>query len=77
MFNFGRRVISVTFFDQASGAIISSARMPIERLPATFAVNLELKMAGATYVVVSAEPSTKAEFYASKQLKVVLRKRPA
>jgi hypothetical protein len=75
MFNFGRRIISVTFYDQATGTIVSSSRMPLERLPETFAVDTELKMAGASYVVVSAVPPTKAEFSAGKQLKVVLRKR--
>lgn len=75
MFNFGRRIVQVTFFDQASGGIISSARMPVERLPESFAIDTELKMDGASYSVVRAEPPTKPEFSATKQLKVVLRKR--
>jgi hypothetical protein len=74
MFNFGRRIITVTFFDQSSGRIISSSRMPLERLPETFAVDTELKMAGATFMVVRAEPATKPEFAATKQLKVVVRR---
>lgn len=75
MFNFGRRIVRVTFFEQASGAIISSSRMPLERLPETFGVDTELKMAGASYVVVRAEPPTKAEFSASNELKVIVKKR--
>ena len=75
MFNFGRRIVTVTFVDQASGQTISSSRMPVDRLPDTFAGETELKMAGANYFVVSAEPSTKAEFSATNRLKVLLRKR--
>jgi hypothetical protein len=74
MFNFGRRIVTVTFLDETSGTIISSSRMPLDRLPETFAAEIELRMDGANYLVVSAEPSTKAEFSASKQVKVVLRK---
>lgn len=65
----------VTFFDQGTGAIISSVRMPIERLPDTFATDFELKMAGADYLVMKADPPTKREFAATRQLKVVLRRR--
>jgi len=65
----------VTFFEQTSGTIISSHRMPLERLPETFAVDTELKMGDIGYVVVRAQPPTKAEFSATRQLKVVLRKR--
>lgn len=74
MFNFGRRIVKVTFFEHPSGRLISSARMPVDRLPETFEVDTELKMAGATFVVVRAEPPTKAEFSATNQLKVVVRK---
>jgi len=74
--NFGRRIIKVTFYDQTSGTVISSARMPLERLPESFAVDTVLKMAGAEYIVVRAEPPTKPLFAASKELKVVVRKQP-
>ena len=75
MFSFRRRIVTVTFFDHGSGAIISSSQMPLERLPETFTVDTELKMAGATFMVVRAEPATKPEFSATKQLKVVVRRR--
>jgi hypothetical protein len=75
MFNYRRKIVSVTFFDQATRTIISSSRMPLERLPETFAVDTELKMNDAAYVVVSATPRTKEEFAKTKELKVVLRKR--
>lgn len=75
MFNFGRRIIRVTFVDDASGAIISSSRMPLERLPEQFGVHTELKMAGEAYIVLKAEPPTKSDFARTNQLKVLLRKR--
>ena len=75
MFNFGRRIVKVTFFDQASGTIISSSRMPLERLPETFEVDTQLEMAGDSYIVVRAEPPTKAEFSSTNELKVIVRRR--
>ncbi len=75
MFNFTNRIVSVTFVDEATSTTISSVRMPLERLPETFAVNTDLKMNGAVYLVVSATPPTKEDFARTRQLKVVLRKR--
>jgi hypothetical protein len=74
MFGFARRYIPVTFVDEASGKIISSVKMPLERLPETFVADTELNLAGARYVVVRAEPNTKEEFKRTRQLKVALRK---
>jgi hypothetical protein len=73
MFNFGRRIIRVTFINDVSRAIISTVRMPLERLPTSFAADQALKMAGKTYVVLRADPPTKAEFAGSKDLKVFVR----
>jgi hypothetical protein len=75
MLNIGRRIISVTFVEQASGTIISPVRQPLERLPATFAPDQELKMAGKTYIALTVRPPTKAEFADTKALKVLLRER--
>ena len=75
MFNFGRRVVTVTFVEESTGALISSSRMPVERLPETFTADFELKMSGAHYVVVKAEPPNKDAFSATKQLKVTVRKK--
>jgi hypothetical protein len=74
MFGFARRYIAVTFVDDASGALVSSMKMPFDRLPDAFVADTEMNMAGVRYVVVRAEPSTKEEFKRTRQLKVSLRK---
>jgi hypothetical protein len=74
MFHFGQRIIRVTFVDQPSGAVISTVRMPLERLPEAFAIDTRLAMAGESYLVVRAEPPTKPQFAATKQLTVFVRK---
>jgi hypothetical protein len=74
MFGFARRYITVTFFDETSGALVSSVKMPFDRLPDTFVANTELNMDGARYVVVRAVPSTKEEFKKTRLLKVSLRR---
>lgn len=74
MFGFARRYIAVTFVDDASGRLVSSAKMPFERLPDTFVADTEMSMAGVRYVVVRADPSTKEEFKRTRQLKVSLRR---
>jgi hypothetical protein len=73
MFNFGRRIIRVTFIEEDSKRIISTVRMPLERLPATFAPEQQLKMAGKTYVVLRADPPNKPAFAGTKDLKVFVR----
>jgi len=75
MFTFGRKLIKVTFRDQASRAVISAVRMPLERLPETFDMGSELKMAGARYTIVSAEPPTKTKAADVGRLDVLVRKR--
>lgn len=74
MFSFGRKLIKVTFRDE-SQAVVSAVRMPLERLPDTFPPGTELNMAGGRYVVVSAQPDTKAKATDVGQLDVVVRKR--
>lgn len=74
MFGFARRYIAVTFVDDASGRLVSSVKMPFERLPEAFVADTEMSMAGVRYVVVRADPSTKEEFRRTRQLKVSLRR---
>jgi hypothetical protein len=74
MFGFTRRIIMVTFVDDETRAIISSSKMPLERLPETFGIDTELNMDGARYLVVRAEPRTKDEFRKNRHLKVILKK---
>jgi len=75
MFTFGRKLIKVTFRDQASRAVISAVRMPIERLPETFDAGSELKMTGGHYTIVSADPATKIKAVDVGRLEVTVRKR--
>jgi len=77
VFSFGRKLIKVTFREQGTGIVISAVRMPIERLPDTFGAGTELKMAGASYVVVAAQPDTKAKALDIGQIEVLVRKRDA
>jgi hypothetical protein len=77
MFSFGRKLVKVTFRDEASRAIVSAVRMPIERLPDTFGAGTELKMAGGHYVVVRAQPDTKAGALDAGQVEVIVRQRAA
>jgi hypothetical protein len=75
MLNIGRRTVSVIVVEQASGTIISTVRMPLERLPATFAPDQELKVASKTCVAMTVRPPAKAEFADTNALKVCLRER--
>jgi hypothetical protein len=77
MFSFGRNRIKVTFRDQASQTVVSSVRMPAERIPETFGAGSELKMAGGHYIVVSSKPATKGEAVDSGHLEVIVRKHVA
>jgi|GEM_PF-3193291 len=77
MFSFGRKLIKVTFREQGTRTIISAVRMPSERLPDSFGPGTELKMAGANYLVVAAQPDTKAKALDSGQVEVLVRRRDA
>jgi hypothetical protein len=74
MFGFARRYITVTFVDDANGRLVSSVKMPFDRLPDIFVADTEMNMAGVRYAVVRAEPNTKEEFKRTRQLKVSLRR---
>jgi hypothetical protein len=49
--------------------------MPSERLPDTFGAGTELKMAGGHYVVVRAQPDTRAAALDTGQVEVIVRPR--
>lgn len=74
MFSIGRRIIRVTFRDQASQAVVSAVRMPLQHLPDTFGAGTELKMAGGHYVVVSAQPPTKDKAADLGRLEILVRR---
>lgn len=74
MFGFTKPTISVVFLDAASGEQFAAAELPLAQLPDTFAVDTDLEIAGQHYVVVRAEPQTKAAFAKTKRLAVTLRK---
>ncbi len=66
--------VAVSFIDEASGERIASSNLPLDQLPDTFALETKLDLAGTSYVVVRAEPRTKAEFATTKQLSIGLRR---
>lgn len=49
-------MVSVTFVDAGSGAVIGRSEMPPERLPETFATTTTLEIAGSRYFIERAEP---------------------
>ena len=68
------KIVAVVFIDEATGRPISTSRMPLDRLPDTFARDTELNLGGSHYVVVRANPQTKAEFAQTRKLAVRLRR---
>lgn len=68
-------IIAVEFLNEGTGAVIAASRVPVIQLPDTFAIATELDLSGEHYVVVSAEPATKAEFARTGKLTVRLRER--
>jgi hypothetical protein len=76
MFKFGlfKVVVAATFVDQPTGAVVGSFRMPLDRIPETaFGPGAALNMNGKHYVVVRAEPLTRAETAEKRRLRVVVR----
>jgi hypothetical protein len=67
-----RRTIAVTFLDAETSTEIARSDVPLEQLPETFAVHTDLSLAGQKYVVVRADPETKAEFSKTRRLVVTL-----
>lgn len=74
MFNFFTPRVFVSFVDQVSGLPIAKSKMPPSQLPDTFALDTQFDLAGTAYVVVRADPLTKAEFTKTKRLTVILSK---
>ena len=74
MFNFFTTTILVSFVDQGTGLLIAKSNMSPAQLPETFALDTQFDLAGTPYVVVQADPVTKAEFIRTKRLTVVLHK---
>lgn len=68
------KTVAVAFIDEATGNPIATSNVPLEQLPDTFELDTKLEMAGAPYVVVRANPLTKAEFANTKRLWVYLRR---
>src|SRR5688572_27597383 len=66
--------IAVRFIEEGASAPFVQSNVPVEHLPETFALNTDVQIGGAAYVVVRAEPQTKAEFSRSKRLDVTVRK---
>jgi hypothetical protein len=66
--------IRVFFLDADTGAALGEAEMPAEDLPASFEASTSLNMDGQDWQVVAAEPVTRAEFAATGELRLTLRK---
>jgi hypothetical protein len=74
VFRLFSRKIAVTFIDAITRQPIASSDMLPEQLPETFALDTTLDLAGTSYVVVRADPTTKVEFALTKRLTVALRR---
>jgi hypothetical protein len=67
-------VVRVVLVDLETGKTISEADLPEDRLPETFELATTLGVGGDQWNVVSATPKTRAEYAASKQLRLELRR---
>ena len=66
------RTIAVQFVDVSTGQCFARSDVPAEQLPATFAVDTTLTLAGESWSVVQADPPDAAEFRASRRLVLTL-----
>jgi hypothetical protein len=66
------RTVAVQFVDASTGQCFARSDVPAEQLPATFAVDTTVSLAGESWSVVRAEPPTAAEFRASGRLVLTL-----
>jgi hypothetical protein len=71
-----KKPISVTFEEEGTGRVVATWRVPLDRVPETFQPDLRLNMGGEHYVVVRANPPTRALAAERRQLKVVIRVAP-
>jgi hypothetical protein len=60
--------ILVTFVDDADGEILGETKLKPEELPETFEAETTLRLEDEDWLVVSAEPATRAEFVKTKKL---------
>jgi hypothetical protein len=56
------RTVAVQFVDASTGQCFARSDVPVEQLPATFAVDTTLTLAGESWSVLQADPPTAAEF---------------
>lgn len=64
--------VQVEFVDTRDGSSLGVVEMPPEKLPDSFAVDTTVDVADKKWSVVRAEPVTKVEFAASRQLRLLL-----
>jgi hypothetical protein len=74
LFRLFSKTVAVAFIDDATGRQVAASNMPLDQLPDTFALDTDLDLAGSHFVVVRADPQTKAEFAETKRLTVGLRR---
>lgn len=66
--------VAVSLVDEATGDTLATSHIPIAQLPDTFALDTTLDVAGQKYVVVRADPLSKADFARDRKLTLHLRK---
>lgn len=66
--------IHVAFIDAETGRVFGEVDAPIERLPESFQIATTMHLGNDDWTVERAEPATRAEFIASGQLRLTLRK---
>jgi len=64
--------VHVEFVDTRDGSCLGVVELPPDKLPDSFAVDTTVDVADKKWSVVRAEPVTKAEFAASRKLRLVL-----
>ncbi len=78
MFGFFKKTtVAVTFVDDETGKDFAVTEAPLTQLPDTFVIETKLEIHGQDYLVVRADPVTKAEFSKSKRLTLRLRRMDA
>jgi hypothetical protein len=66
--------ITVRFFEEGQPTPFVESDIPLDRLPETFEAHTDLDISGTQYVVVRAEPETKAAFSQMNRLDITVRK---
>ena len=68
------RKVTVTFVDDATGAVFATSNMPVGDLPDSFQIDTTLHLGETDWSVIRAEPPMKAEFTKTGKLTIRLRK---